>query len=220
MPIQCDSSLVSQYEYNDSSWVLSLTLRGTGETRHYQEVSPEIFDEMLKSDSLGRYVSRNIFKKFPVLLDSDIPADAYAEQPASDSGVVTGSAQHVGPVTLLGGSVAKASPVGVEMYRDSTLYLDTSEIPVPRRDPLPNLTQSAPAIDPKKMDAVDKMAAAVTAMANRPVPAIRDQASYQAVQIEVNALKKDCKLFVELVDPFVKIAYKAYTDQLEKRDVR
>jgi len=196
--ITCESTLISGYEYNDQNWVLSLKFRGTGEVRHYQDVSPEIFDDLKRVDadpngSVGRFCNANIFKKFNVLTDSSIPIEAY-EQPVE------------------------------EPKRPATLVELRQQLAQPDPSPEPQLGDVMPpeqaadlAPTSKKMDAVDKLAARVQEMLAKPLPEIKDQASYELVQTHVNDLKRESKVFVDLVDPFVKIAHKAYKEQFDKK---
>jgi len=55
-----ESSMFSRAGYDDTTWQLLLEFKSTHEIRAYSNVSPEVADEVLSSESLGRYFNANI----------------------------------------------------------------------------------------------------------------------------------------------------------------
>jgi len=55
-----NSSMFSRAGYDDASWQLLLEFKSTKEIRAYQNVSPEIADEALSAESLGRWFNQNV----------------------------------------------------------------------------------------------------------------------------------------------------------------
>jgi KTSC domain len=58
--VAVNSSLFSKAGYNSDLWALFLQFKSTGETRMYTHVSPEVGDEVLNAESLGKYFNANI----------------------------------------------------------------------------------------------------------------------------------------------------------------
>lgn len=200
--IQIDSSLISQYAYNDELWVLSLTFRSTGKTSHYQEVTPEIFDELLSANSFGKFCNERIFHKFVVVREEDLP-------PAE----ITGSSTPVRDLTS-----EEEDMLDVIAPPPTKEYIPVAVTEEPQLgDILPPDQVEALQPPPKKLDAVDKLAAECLLLANAPLQVVTAN-SYVAVQEEANTLKLRKKAFLAIVEPFVKIAYEAYTKMRDKRD--
>lgn len=64
--IKTDSSLISEYAYDENSWVLTIQFRGTGELRHYANVSPDVADDFHEAKSKGQYFNAHIARKYSV----------------------------------------------------------------------------------------------------------------------------------------------------------
>jgi hypothetical protein len=70
MPTQtftlCDSTLISEYRYDDETWTLALRFRGTGELRLYAEFPPDVADDFEASASKGKFFNAHIARQYPV----------------------------------------------------------------------------------------------------------------------------------------------------------
>ncbi len=57
-PVQ--SSMFSRVGYSDTMWTLLFEFKTTGEIREYRNVAPEVADEALSAQSIGRYFNANV----------------------------------------------------------------------------------------------------------------------------------------------------------------
>lgn len=59
----CVSSQVSGYGYDEASKTLAVKFKGGG-TYHYANVPPDLFEQMGKAESVGRFIHQNIKGQF------------------------------------------------------------------------------------------------------------------------------------------------------------
>ena len=55
-----DSSMFSRAGYDDATWQLLLEFKSTREIRAYKNIAPEVADEMLTSESIGKWWNKNV----------------------------------------------------------------------------------------------------------------------------------------------------------------
>ena len=119
---QVDSSMFTHVAYNPEFFVLSVIFKSTGKTRSYQQVPPDIFEEMMAAESVGRFYNDNIKGKFTHIDEepTDAPVQAKTEEVehgANEAREDSGSDGDVGGITeqaakgdIVGGSGSDATP--------------------------------------------------------------------------------------------------------------
>lgn len=224
-----NSSVIKSYQYDDDSWVLTIHLH-SGKTYNYQNVPPELYADFNAAPSKGTFYNQKIKGPFsslveeapvaePVVASTPLPGQPVAEPNAFLEGVYADMDEG-----SRGPQVRVIDPKSDEGQGLKRAIAETGTLPVVMQGE-PQLgdllaPDQVEALQPKpaKLDAVDKLALRCLALAEAPVPAITDAAVYTQVQATVNAMKADKKLYVDLTDPFVKLAYEAYIKVREKRD--
>lgn len=82
-----ESSMFSHAGYDDGTWQLLVTFKNNGETRAYLSVPPEVGEEFIASQSLGKAYAANIKGKY----DHEIlPADPATAAPAPEKKPIEG----------------------------------------------------------------------------------------------------------------------------------
>jgi len=107
------SSMFSRAGYSDATWELLFEFKSSGEIRSYAQVSPEVADEALSAESLGKWFNANIkgnssweFEVLgadpnaPPLVNVEKKADkpkAAKKPPVADMGISVADIQNVDP---------------------------------------------------------------------------------------------------------------------------
>lgn len=212
---QCDSSLISAYEFDFDASILTIVFKSTNEVRHYTGFPPELFWEFEESESKGRFFNARIKAQFEVLKSGKV-SDEQIAAAVAESLVEAPSVpvEAIAAAQAIHEAAERATGADALGITDADIRAaDPAYSPSPVLDE--NLTpeeEEALAQPAKKKTEVDR----VLSQWNALVPArpaglkIADSQQYTAV---AETLKKKVgirDLIFGILDPTRDIVYKAY----------
>lgn len=228
--IPCDSSMISGYHYDDSSWVLAIQFRSTGDTRLYAEFPPEMYSDFENAKSKGKFYNEHIKEKFPVQKSEDVAFNA--------DYVATDTAMKAGPPVIINAELDAdiaaqeaewarndISPREARGLFDHAKELNNTAADIPNGFDAPGDTPKQGTVAevlppeaelPKKNDAqITAMTLEAKTLAAKPI--IVTAETYQAVYDHVADMVARRKRIFEFLDPVREAMYRAYSLMLGRQ---
>ena len=233
-----NSSLFSGVRYDDEHWTLTVRFKSNGSALCYQQVPPEVGDEFLSAESMGKFYSSRIKGRYEALPVSDLisPPPASGEPEAfADAGFITDAdIRRVDPdyqpksqpeINRPGHPVSVTETVVVEAKIDpSSVVIGVSEPHTPATD-MGHVTLKAPTPSP----VADLDAQAAIALPQEKAPEInsiveqgkkhaaeamqvrvQDAMSYAAAAQMLKILQSARERAFSFLDPIREAIYRAY----------